>query len=217
MESFLFLLLSLLPLPWPRGMGFIYFCSLTNKSATIQAQEPGVMWHWEWQAHSQHTLLIAWLQYNVRLAPYLEILVIELLVLVQLVEEPGELGGPGELVHVEEGLGRGRAGVILQPRTHGYGQNIVAANKEINLVIFSAHWEVCHVLPETINEELFRDVIFAVWVLKCQIELVLIIQELEASVGTGPGAPVGTAGPVNINIYVFPKLPRVIQSTVSGE
>ena len=69
-------------------------------------------------------------------------------------------------------------------------------------------------LPEPIDKELFRDIIFAVWVFKCQIELVLRVQKLEASVGAGPGTSVGAAGSVNINIYIFSQLPRVIQSTV---
>ena len=73
--------------------------------------------------------------------PDLEVLVVEAVVLVELVEEAGEVLGPGELVHVEEGLVRGGLLVVLQPRAHRDRQDVV---------------------PEPVHEELLRDVVLAV-------------------------------------------------------
>ena len=71
----------------------------------------------------------------------LKVLVVEAVVLVELVEEAGEVLGPGELVHVQEGLVRGGLLVVLQPRAHRDRENVV---------------------PEPVHEELLRDVILAV-------------------------------------------------------
>ena len=71
----------------------------------------------------------------------LKVLVVEAVVLVEFVEEAGEVLGPGELVHVQEGLVRGGLLVVLQPRAHRDRENVV---------------------PEPVHEELLRDVILAV-------------------------------------------------------
>ena len=73
--------------------------------------------------------------------PDLEVLVVEAVVLVELVEEAGEVLGPGELVHVEEGLVRGGLLVVLQPRAHRDRQDVV---------------------PEPVHEELLSNVVLAV-------------------------------------------------------
>ena len=70
-------------------------------------------------------------------------------------EEAGEVLGPGELVHVQEGLVRGGLLVVLQPRAHRDRENVV---------------------PEPVHEELLRDVVNTVGVLECQIELVLCVE-----------------------------------------
>ena len=54
----------------------------------------------------------------------------------------------------------------------------------------------------------------AVGVLEGQVELVVLVQQLEALVGAGPGAPVRPAGPVDVHVDVFPQLPGVRQPTV---
>ena len=53
-----------------------------------------------------------------------------------------------------------------------------------------------------------------VGVLEGQVELVVLVQQLEALVGAGAGAPVRPARAVDVHVDVFPQLPGVRQPTV---
>ena len=54
--------------------------------------------------------------------------------------------------------------------------------------------------PESVDEELFRDVVLAVGVLEGEVELVVAVQHPEAVLGLRPRAPLRPAAPVNVNL-----------------
>ncbi len=55
--------------------------------------------------------------------------------------------------------------------------------------------------PEPVDEELLRDVVLAVGVLEGEVELVVLVEELEAVFGLGARALLGAAGTVNVNLH----------------
>lgn len=71
-------------------------------------------------------------------------------------------------------------------------------------------------LPKAIDKELLTDVILAIRVLKGEIELVVLVQQLETFVGAGPRTSMRSTGSVDVNIYIFSKLSGIIQPPVPG-
>ena len=54
--------------------------------------------------------------------------------------------------------------------------------------------------PESVDEELFGDVVFAVGVLEGEVELVVAVQHPEAVLGLRPRTPLRAAAPVDVNL-----------------
>ena len=55
-----------------------------------------------------------------------EVLVVQRVVLVQLVQVVGQVLGRVEVVHVDEGVGRGGTAVVLGGAAHGDGDDVVS-------------------------------------------------------------------------------------------
>ena len=71
-------------------------------------------------------------------------------------------------------------------------------------------------LPEPVDKELFRDVVLAVGVLECQVELVVLVEHGEAVLGVGPGTPLCAAGAVDVHLDVLLQLLGVLEPAVTG-
>ena len=55
-------------------------------------------------------------------------------------------------------------------------------------------------LPESVDKELFGDVVFAVGVLKGEVELVVAVKHPEAVLGLRPRTPLRAAAPVYVHL-----------------
>ena len=116
----------------------------------------------------------------------LEELVVHVVVPVQHLQVLGKLGRAFEVVHMEEGVGWGHCSIIFRTWSHHDGQDVAA---------------------KTIGKELLSDVILAVGVLKGQVELVVVLQHLQAVTvlllaGEVPTLPIDVHL-VNISISVY--------------
>ena len=70
--------------------------------------------------------------------------------------------------------------------------------------------------PKPVDEELFCDVVFAVGVLKGQIELVVLVEHAEAVLCVGSRTPLCAARAVDVHFYVLLELLRVLEAAVAG-
>lgn len=105
--------------------------------------------------------------------------IVQLVVLVQNVQIVGQLLVRRELVHMYVGTVWRRIHIVLRPGAHNDGQNISA---------------------QRIHEKLLRNVVLAVGVLKRQIELVVVVQDIEAFERGAPRTFVVATRSVDINL-----------------
>lgn len=109
----------------------------------------------------------------------LEVRVIQLVILIENVQILGQLFGRSELIHMY---------VRTTWRTH--------------LVVLGscAHYNGQHLTTQRINEELLRYVVPAIGVLECQIELVVVIEYIEAFVRRAARTLVVAAGAIYVHL-----------------
>ena len=107
-------------------------------------------------------------------------------------QELGQLHHPGELVHVDEGVGRGNGSVVLNAGTHHNRHNPLAKG---------------------VGEELFCDVVFAVGVLEGKVEPVIPPHHLGTFCITARTLEAATAT-VDVHLHLFPQRPGVLQPIV---
>lgn len=111
----------------------------------------------------------------------LEVRVVQLVVLVEYVQIVGQFLVRRELIDMDVRTIGSRIHVILRPGAHDDRQYIAA---------------------ECVNEEFLRYIVLAVGVLERQIELVVVVKNVEALVGSAARTLEGAARTVDINLNI---------------
>lgn len=124
-----------------------------------------------------------------------EVRVVQLVVAVQPMQILGELLRRLELVHVDVGTVWRAVRVIRRMGAHHDRQDVV---------------------PESINEELLRDVVFAVGILEREIEFVVLVEHVEARLRLRARAAQAAARTVNVHLDVFREFPGIMHALISG-
>jgi len=129
-----------------------------------------------------------------RLLP-LKVLIVEGVVLIEQVQVLGQLFGAGEVVYVDERVLRRVLLVVATWRPHHNGH---------------------HIRSQSVDVELFGDVIATVGVLESQIELVVLGEDIEAVVTAVARTALGTAATVDVDIDVVFEILGVLEPIVLG-
>lgn len=122
-----------------------------------------------------------------------EVLVVQSIVSVEYHQIFGEFFWRGKVLDVDERVAGRTADVVFRPGTHHNRKDVPT---------------------ESIDKKLLGDVVLAVRILKCQIELVLLVQHAEAPIGLRPGTSLASARAVDVHGDVLGELAGVLESLV---
>lgn len=111
----------------------------------------------------------------------LEVGVVQLFIPIQDVQVLRQFLRRGELIHVDVGTTRSTHLVVFRTGTHHNRQDLSV---------------------QSVDEKLLGDVVLAVGVLERQIELVVVVEDLEALVRRTPGALEVATRPIDINLIM---------------
>lgn len=73
-----------------------------------------------------------------------------------------------------------------------------------------------HHVPESVDEELLRDVVFAVGILEGEIEFVVLVEHVEARLRLRARTAQTAARAVNVHLDIFRELSGIMHALISG-